>query len=106
MTKKLSLVEALLDQVQPRPGDAFRPETLASLAETTTDVVDDWKAKGRPRGDRPIVAELVEALRACYRQVQEFHRSARPDAPRYQEAHDALLAAIDVLRAVRDEFPP
>ena len=105
MTKQSSLVEALLEQVQPRPGDAFRPQTLAYLAETTTDFVDDWKAKGRPRRDRPLAAELVEALRESYRQVQQLHRSARPDAPGYQEAHDALLAAINVLRAVRDEFP-
>ena len=32
-------------------------------------------------------------------------RSARPEAPGCEEAHDALLAAINVLRAVRDEFP-
>lgn len=106
MTKKPSLVDAFLEQVQPRPGDAFRSQALRRLAEATTGLVDDWKTKGRPRNGRPFVAEFVQALRESHHQVQELHRSARPDAPGYQEAHDALLAAIDVLRAVRDEFPP
>lgn len=106
MTKKPSLVEAFLEQVQPRPGDAFRSQTLARLAEATADLVDDWKAEGRPRRKRPVIAELVEALRESHHQVQELHRSGRPEAPGYEEAHDTLLAAINVLRAVRDESPP
>ena len=32
-------------------------------------------------------------------------RGPRPEAPGCEEAHEALLAAITVLRAVRDECP-
>ena len=105
MVKANFMTPAFLKRVRSRAdGDTYGTQALRELAEITAQQVDEWKTAGKPTDKRALLADMVEACRVSFFEVDRLLQNARRGAPGWAQAERDLLAARRALWPLLDDF--